>query len=61
MHKLNQLLNQSRNSERTPLMSVLLEGPRGTGKVKFFLSLFFFLKFNFTKLHTFFSIDCYCS
>eukprot|EP00604_Paraphysomonas_vestita_P003164 CAMPEP_0174821090 /NCGR_PEP_ID=MMETSP1107-20130205/5376_1 /TAXON_ID=36770 /ORGANISM="Paraphysomonas vestita, Strain GFlagA" /LENGTH=659 /DNA_ID=CAMNT_0016037761 /DNA_START=370 /DNA_END=2349 /DNA_ORIENTATION=- len=32
MHKLNQLLNQSRNSERTPLMSVLLEGPRGTGK-----------------------------
>lgn len=32
-HTLLQLLNQTRNSERTPLMSVLLEGQRGTGKV----------------------------
>lgn len=31
-HTLLQLMNQTRNSERTPLMSVLLEGARGTGK-----------------------------
>jgi vesicle-fusing ATPase len=36
-HTILQLLNQTRNSERTPLMSVLLEGQRGTGKVSSFL------------------------